>query len=820
MMLRCQPQLSWNMDPYNLLAMTEPSIAPAAWAGAGAGLGVLAAAGLALAARRSSRVAAPLRFLAVAAGAWALVCLTYNVAGLNTAFGTYLSESRLVTVVLAGLGAACYIISLVERRPAERPWHKSGTLVAGLALMGSAFVRAACQPPITLAVDAPLALVFAATVWRLRTELLVYLAVLGVAVTAVLWSRDWLAVGLGPEAPSWIVAAAAAVSVLMVLAAGLLGLVPRQDLPAGQAGPAAGQADLSLKWYRQGLLIVPLATSSLAAMAAGYLAVWYGASAWTVWALAGWWAVLLVAAIGLRQADLLGFSSVAAGLSAAAAFAAFGGERLGEYWGRYPSLLLAVALGVALLSAALRLVLVRPSVAGYPRALYLAGAAIAIGALAVEPFGTTAQFLGVDLLLTALVLVLAHVHRAPAWVNYLVGGLATGGTGALVHLVPGTPHVQWHHRFILVTAAAGVAWLVVALAVREVLRRTSSDRTARRQTLPFTILGMGTTLVLAGYLASLQWLTYEQFLVNGKSTTLPLLGPEWGLAGWIGVLAAWSLSMWLVRHTARTFLFYCFGITAVLYTGLFGHTDDLYGYLITAVAGYGSAHLLVFLFEAKFMALLSRAIALYREERRASTTIFTLAVFTCFIGAILAAFRLSTGTALVMLAIMSAVFLAWSFIWLRGVMLYPGVLMVTLTTLAIWHNAANPVVWDAGRLAINAAILTGSAYVWLGIGAGLHPVRGEVFQLAGPARACSVILAAAATCFVAAMSVSPVFGAPVWRASRTPWDWFLGLAALTLLTGYFAWARFAFGRRFYGLMSGLVALLVGLYVGIYVGIRL
>ena len=805
MMFRCQPQLSWNMDLDNLLSMTEPLGAPAAWAGAGAGVGALATVGLALMARRWARLAAPLRFLAVAAGAWALVCLAYGVLGQNTAFGTYLRESTLVTEVLAGVGVVCYLASLIVR-PAEQPWHHSGTMVAGLTLMGSAFVRAAYQPSITLAVDAPLAVAFALTVWRLRTELLVYLAVLGVAVTAVLWSRDWLAVGHGPEAPSWIAGTGAAVSVLMVVIGVLLSLVPRQEF--------------SLRWYRQGLLIVPLATSSLAAMAAGYLAVWYGASAWTVWTVAAWWAVLLAAAISLRQADLLGFSSVAAGLAAVAAFAAFGGDHLGGYWGRYPSLLLAVALGVALLSAALRGVLIRPSVAGFPRALYLAGAAIALGALVVEPFGTTAQFLGVDLLLAAVVLALAHVHRAPAWVNYLVAGLVTGGTGALVHLVPGTPPVQWHHRFILVTAAAGIAWLVVALAVREVLRRTSSDRTARRQTLPFTILGMGTTLVLAGYLAILQWIIYEQFLVNGKSAMRPLLGPEWGLVGWLGVLAAWSLSMWLVRSTARTFLFYCFGITAVLYAGLFRHTDDLYGYLIYAVAGYGSAHLVVYLFEAKFMALLSKTITLYRDERRASTTIFTLAVFTCFIGAILAAFRLNTMGAIVMLAIMSAVFLAWSFIWLRGVMLYPAVLMVTLTTLAVWHNAAQPVLWDAGRLAINAAILTVSAYVWLGIGKGLHPVRGEVFQLAGPARACSVILAMAATGFVAAMAVSPAFGAPIWRAARTPWDWSLGLAALALLTGYFAWARFALGRRFYGLMSGLVALLVGLYVGIYIGIRL
>jgi hypothetical protein len=340
---------------------------------------------------------------------------------------------------------------------------------------------------------------------------------------------------------------------------------------------------------------------------------------------------------------------------------------------------------------------------------------------------------------------------------------------------------------------------------------------------PLTVFGMAATLALATYLTVQETRTYLEFMTEGKSATLALLGPGWGLAGWLAVLGAWTLSMWLVRHTARTFLFYCFGIAATLYAGLFWYTDDLYTYLIYAVAGYGSAHLTVYLYEAKFMALLSRTCALYREERRASTTIFTLAVFSCFAGAVLAAFRLNTHAALIVLGIMSAVFLLWSLVWLRGEMLYPAVLMVTLATLAIWHNIAHPVMWDAGRLAINAILLTVSALVWLAVGKSLHPIRREIFQLAAPARACSVILGVVALGFAGAMAVSPTFAtdaASVWRQHRSAWDWALGLTALALLMGYFACARFAFSQRFYGLMSGLAALLLGLYVGIYVGVLL
>ncbi|MCX5683453.1 MAG: hypothetical protein NT049_07200, partial [Planctomycetota bacterium] len=601
-------------------------------------------------------------------------------------FATYLVSSTLATEIIAAVGAAFYIGCLLRPRTGERPWRQSSALLAGMTLMGSAFVRAAYQPSVTLAVEAPLAALVIATVWRFRAELLVYLAILGVTITVVLGARDFVAGGMGFPAPAWteaspapvwVASTGAGISVAMIVVATLLGLVR--------------SAEPNVRWYRQGLLIVPLAASSLGAMGVGYMAVWYGPSWHTAWALGAWWAVLLISSISLRQPDLFGFSAIAAALAAVAIFAVSGGESLAGYWGRYPPVLLAIALGAALLAALLRPLLAGRSTSGFSRALYLAAAATAIGALAVAPYKATAPFLGTDLLIAAGVLALAHAQRAPGWVNYLVAGLATGGLAALAHLEPGTAPILWHQRLIEVGSATAVVWVIAALVLREILKRTASDRTARRQTLPLMVFGMAATLALAGYLGTQETRTYVQFMTEGKSTTLALLGPGWGFVGWLAVIGAWSLSMWLVRHTARTFLFYVFGIAATIYVGLFHHTDDLYIYLIYAVAGYGSSHLLVYLFEARFMAMLSRTCALYHDERRASTTIFTLAVFSCFAGAMLAAFRLNTHAALFMLLIMAAVFLLHSFFWLRGEMLYPAVLMVTLAALATWHNFAHPV---------------------------------------------------------------------------------------------------------------------------------
>ena len=242
--------------------------------------------------------------------------------------------------------------------------------------------------------------------------------------------------------------------------------------------------------------------------------------------LGAWWAVLLVSSIGLRQPDLFGFSSMGAGLAAVAAFAVSGAGQVMGYWGRYPTVLLVIALGAALLSAFLKPILRRRPTFAFAKALYLAGAVIAMAALAVEPFDTTPKYLGVDLLLAAAVLALAHAHRAPSWVNYLLAGLITGGVAPLAHLSLTAPAATWHHRFIQVTAGAAVAWLVVALVLREVLRRTASDRAARRHTLPLSFVGMGTTIVLAAYLGVQEVRTYAQFLTTGTSATLDLLGPR------------------------------------------------------------------------------------------------------------------------------------------------------------------------------------------------------------------------------------------------------------------------------------------------------
>ena len=195
-------------------------------------------------------------------------------------------------------------------------------------------------------------------------------------------------------------------------------------------------------------------------------------------------------------------------------------------------------------------------------------------------------------------------------------------------------------------------------------------------------------------------------------------------------------------------------------------------------------------------------------------------MISCFIGAILTNFRLHLTASLIMLGIMAAVFLAWSFVWLRGEMLYPAVVMVTLAILAVWHNKVHPTAWDPHRINMNAAVVTFSALAWLGVGNRLRAIRGQIFQLAGPARACSVILALIGTGFSAALALSPAFASDLWRQTRQAGDWALGLTTLAALVIYFTWARFEFGRRFFDVMGGIAIALLSLYVGIYWGIRI
>jgi hypothetical protein len=784
-----------------ILANAEAPLTPLVGALGGAAVAVA----LWLLGRGRGRKGVPVRFLGAAAAAWTAICLGYLLLRPEVPLTPYLLTGEVPTVLIAGVGAVFYVTALARFRPAERRWRRSSSMLAGVALMTAAFLRAAHQPDIALGVHAPLALLLVSTVWRFRAEPLVYLSLLGVAVTVVLGVRNHVVATSDVPSTVWITSTAAGVSLAMILAAALLGLHPRQAF--------------NVKWYRQGLLIVPLVVSSLAAMGAGYVGVWHGVSWHTVWALGVWWAVLLVSSLGLKQPDLFGFSCVGAALATVAAFAVLGGSETGGWWGRYPSILLLLAFGASVLAALLAAALRHRQTYGFPRALYLAGLATAAGALALEPFGTTAKYLGVDLLAAAAVVLLAHAHRMPRWINYLAAGLATGGLAALAWVDPADA-VAWHHRFILVMATVSVGWLVVAILLREVLKRTHSDRQARREIEPFTVVGMTATVVFAGYLAAQQIRTYAEFIAAGQSETLPLLGPDEGLLGWVAVLVAFFMSMWLFRHTVRTFLFYVVGILATVYVGLFRHTDDLYGYLIYAVGGYGSAHLLVYLYERRFMDLLSHTCALYRDENRASTTIFTLAVASTFAAAMLALFRLESTEALVMLGLMAIVFLGWSFVWLRGEMLYPAVFMVTLTVLAIWHNTAHPPAWNPYRVSMNALIMSTSAVIWLGFGNRLHAIRGEIFQLATPARACSVILGLIGMGFAVALALSPTFGAEVWREPRSLSDWAMGLATLSALILYFTWAQFVFEHRFYGVMSFFGVLMLGLYVGLYGGVRL
>ena len=123
-----------------------------------------------------------------------------------------------------------------------------------------------------------------------------------------------------------------------------------------------------------------------------------------------------------------------------------------------------------------------------------------------------------------------------------MAALATGGVVALCQVGPGADAPAWHHRFIGVTAAVSVGWLLVAILAREVLKRALSDRQARREIEPFTVFGMCGTVTLAGYLSVQQVRTFSEFLTGGASATLPLLGPDEGLVGWLAVLLAFLLS--------------------------------------------------------------------------------------------------------------------------------------------------------------------------------------------------------------------------------------------------------------------------------------
>ena len=791
------------MDPI-LAAITNPLVVPAV----GAAAGLAAGGGLYLAGRSNRREGLILRFLAAAAISWAALCLAYVVASRDVTFQAYLLGSPLVACVVAAAGMGFYILALMTFQPGDRQWRQSASLLAGVAMMAAAFIRAAYQPSVTLWVQAPLALLFIATVWRFGAELLVYVAILALAVTAALAGPFYLMDEQAASARGMTASAAAGVSLAMTLAGAALGM-KRQEF--------------TIKWYRQGFLIVPLVVSTLAAAGAGALAVWYGATWHTVWALGAWWAVLLVGSIGLKQPDLFGFSSVGAGMTAVAVFAVLGGTDISGYWGRYPAVLVWMAMGIALLAALLAMRRLRP-IHAFARALYLAAVTIAIAGLAIEPIETTHVYLGLDFLVAAAVLALAHPHGVPSWVNYLVAAAATAGMAALAHVPLDSPGGLWHHRFILVMAGCSVAWLLAAILVRALLRATSSYRTARREVEPFVVFGMVMTLVLAGSLTVQEVRTYAELMIDGTSPTQTLLGPGWGLLGWAAVMMAFTISMWLLRHTVRTVLFYCLGITATVYLGLFiqaqsaaEYREALYSHLIYAIAGYGAAHLLVFLYEARFMAVLSRLCAFYREEQRASTTIFTLANTSCGAAAVLALLRLDLHASLVMLGIMAIVFLVWSFVWLRSQMLYPAVLIITLAILSVWHNMKHPAEWDPYRLGVNAAVLTFSAIVWLAIGNRLHSVRGEIFELAGPARACSLVLALVGSVFAVALAISPTFPSDVWRAERLLSDWALGLSTMIGLAIYYAWAGHVASRRIYQLATILIVLLLGLYVGIYVG---
>jgi len=337
-----------------------------------------------------------------------------------------------------------------------------------------------------------------------------------------------------------------------------------------------------------------------------------------------------------------------------------------------------------------------------------------------------------------------------------------------------------------------------------------SDKESRQRSRPFTAVGMALAVLLAAYLTFQTALAYHR--VWSGSEPWPGLSsgfsPAAALAAWGGILLAFFFSTWLFRHSARTFLFYLVGIMAAVSAGpvFFDDARHLLSFFICAVAGYGASHMLVYLWERPYMAMLSRYCLLYRDETRASTTIFTAACVSCFVAAAIAAFHLHTRASLVMLSFLTVVFFVWSFIQRRSEFVYPLVLISVETLLSIWHNMAGQGSWTPARITINAVVFAAGAPLWMAVGAGLNRLRGPMSLLGPPARHMSVVLALVSLGFFVALAVCPLWNGPEWSQESDALQLVLGSACGALLMGFFAWSAAAFRRTVLVYFCGLALL--------------
>ena len=720
-------------------------------------------------------------------------------------------------------GAALVYLFGIVTMATEKRWTHSVPSVAGLALgvlgyflvsvhggdagIAAPGVEALWVVP-SVWVMAVLSAVTLVTAWRLGWQPAVYLGALGLLIAVGSWTTQSAADGAHVDSHGhmalWVAAAGAGLS-----------LVGAGFAVAGRRSPLA-------KFYCEGLLVMGLAATVLMVLTA--LA---GAGSWqwlltegSVALLASLAISLLVNALVFRQEDLFGFFGFVVVMIALARLAVHGGAREGSYLLRYQAVALGMGIVLALVAAFLAAYLRRRAgLNHFAAALYVIAFATAVVLLGLLPLTGDLCWRGFDLVAVAIILALIRPHvRHPA-TGYAVAAAVVAAIFQFVAARWGHSSAEMHQASVIAAGALSVALVLAAHFLRHVLLAFthSSDKEARRRSRPFTVVGMTLAVALAVYLSVQTAMEYHRTW-TGRSA-MPWLTetftPGAAVVAWAGVLLAFLVSIWLFRHSTRTFGFYLVGSAAVIAAGpVFVHDDPhrLLTFLLFAIGGYGAVHLVVYLWERPYMAMLSRICALYKDEQHASTAIFTASAISCFIGGILAAFHIYTLAALVMLGMLTVVFAIWSFGQRRAEFLYPMVLTSIGALLSVWHNVEGPGPWTPDRLTINAMVFAAGGPLWLGIGTALNRLRGPMSLLNAPARQMSVLVAIVSLGFFAALAVSPTWGGPVWHPDNAPDRLLLGAACGVILCLHFLWAAASFRQTLLVYLSG-IALVTTLVFG-------
>jgi len=753
------------------------------------------------------------------AGAYVAMALAYPESQSLDVGWLYLAIPESAPVGLALGAIVVYLVGLFTLDRTRR-WTHSVASVAGLALGALAFlgmVTAGGQAQLSdaasqsvlyipaLGIMIAMIILTLVSAWWIAWQPAVYLAALGLLITVSQYAPP------GDSAAAWQVGAAVWVAVtgaaMSLLGGGLTWL--------GRRWPLA-------RFYSEGLLVMGLAATTLTALAAPAAAnTWQSlVSADVVLLLAALAASLLVSAIRFRQEDLFGFFCFALLVAVLIAADLQLEDREGGYLVRYQTvgLLGAIALAVASwpLAAWLR---GREGFNRFGAAAYVVAFATAMVVLGLMPLVGNLAWRGGDLVGVAVILLFLRPHvRHPA-TGYAVAAAVIAAIFQFVASRYGDSAYRMHAASVIAAGALAVSLILVAHGLRHLLLAIThtSDKEARRRSRPFTVVGMTLAVALAGYLALQTALAYHDIWAG--EPLLPALTETFdaqaGLLAWLGVLLAFLVSIWLFRHSARTIGFYLVGITATISFGpvLFQDGKHLTSYLICSVSGYGAIHMLVYLAERPYMALLSRVCVLYKDEHHASTAIFTVAAVSCFVGGLVAAFHIHTTAALVMMSLLTGVFFIWSFGQRRAEFIYPAVLFSLGALLSIWHNIEGPGPWTPDRLTINALVFAAGAPLWMAVGSWLHRRGGPMVLLAPAARQMSVLVALAGLGFLIALALSPVASSePIWRYDSAADRMGYGLLCGAILTGYFLWAAASFRATLLVYLSELSLLALTVFV--------